>query len=145
MIRGGVALILAMFLGCAPRPTTTLPWHDFRIGDLRGGFARPAMVLFTSSECWFCDQMAGRTFPHPSVLSLGRHFTLIRVDLSAKKTAAVRRWLIHSFRIRRTPTVIFLDRRGREMQWLRLAGFAWPDTLSRHMKAALAATGESER
>ncbi len=147
MPRGAALLLLAAFLACAPRPASTLPWQEYRIGDLswRRGFPRPAMVLFTSAKCWFCDQMDRLTFPRRRILMLGRRFTLIRVDLSAKKTAPARDWLVHAFDIRKTPTVVFLDRRGREMRWLRLAGFAWPDTLSRHMSAALAATNEPRR
>jgi thiol:disulfide interchange protein len=147
MARGLVGLVLGALLACAPHPASSLAWRDYRIGDLswRRGFPRPAMVLFTSAQCWFCDQMDRLTFPHRRIVTLGRRFTLIKVDLSAKRTAPARDWLVHSYDIRKTPTVIFLDKRGRELKWLRLAGFAWPDTLSRHMSAALAATVEPRR
>lgn len=136
------AVLAALFiasLACASRPSVTLPWQTYRPGALAAGtrFARPVMVLFTSEECWFCDQMERRTFSHRDVLALGPRFVLIKVELTRSVAAAEARRLVAAFRLRKTPTVVFLDRQGREVPALRLEGFAWPRTLLRNMRAAL--------
>ncbi|MBU0514911.1 MAG: thioredoxin family protein [Proteobacteria bacterium] len=134
-----LAAVMIASLACAPRPDVTLPWRAYRPGALAAGIQhpRPVMVLFTSEECWFCDQMERRTLSHKDVLALGSRFVLIKVELARSVAAAEGRRLVAAFGLRKTPTVVFLDRRGREVPALRLVGFAWPRTLLRHMRAAL--------
>ncbi len=132
-------MVLTASLACTSSPSVSLPWRTYRPGALAAGIRhpRPVMVLFTSEACWFCDQMERRTLAHRDVLALGPRFVLIKVELTRSMAAAEARRLVAAFRLRKTPTVIFLDRQGREVPALRLEGFAWPRTLLRHMRAAL--------
>ncbi len=117
-----------------------LPWRDYRPDDLTAGrtYSRPVMVFVNSPGCGPCEQMKLLTFPRPGVRRLARRFVLINLDLG-QVSSSDRRSLIQRLAIRKTPTTMFFDRRGREMGRLRLAGFAGPDLLMNRMQAALRA------
>ncbi|MBU0514912.1 MAG: thioredoxin fold domain-containing protein [Proteobacteria bacterium] len=115
-----------------------LPWRDYRPGDLTAGrsLARPVMVFVTTPGCGPCEQMKLLTFPRPRVRRLARAFELIQLDLG-RIPAAAKPALLRRLRLRKTPTTMFLDRQGREIERLRLAGFKTARVLLIHMRAAL--------
>jgi thiol:disulfide interchange protein DsbD len=115
-----------------------LPWRDWRSDDLIAGraYPRPVMVFVSTPGCGPCEQMKLLTFPRPGVRKLAGRFVLISLDLG-RVSAEARAALIARLNIRKTPTTMFFDRRGRELTSLRLAGFAGPGRLTRRMLAAL--------
>jgi thiol:disulfide interchange protein DsbD len=117
-----------------------LPWRDYRAGDLTAGrtYDRPVMVFVTTPGCGPCEQMKLLSFPRPRVRQLARRFVLIQLNLG-RLSAADRKAVIRRLAIRKTPTTMFFDRRGREQKRLRLAGFAGAAKLLGRMQAALGA------
>ena len=77
---------------------------------------KPVFVYARSKYCGACKQFEAETFTNSSVIDkLNKDFILISIDVDEQKTET------RNFRIRATPTEIFLDPNGTEIK--RLLGY----------------------
>jgi thiol:disulfide interchange protein DsbD len=90
---------------------------------------KPVIIDFGATWCAPCRELEEITFHHPEVVKLAaQDFVMIKVDLTQKGSPLNTR-LISQYHIKGVPTVIFLDKQGRECANLRLVDFLPPEQL----------------
>lgn len=119
-VAAGVALLAA-------GPKTTLDWQSYRPGAPAKAQAarRPVVLDFYADWCIPCHELDDRTFSDPDVIrALANHVklkvNLTRMDSPESKSVA------EKFGIQGVPTVIVLDKDGRERPGTRVLGFLPP-------------------
>lgn len=108
-------------------PKAELDWEVYRPDALEAAKAagRPVIMDFYADWCIPCHELDRRTFSDPDVIrALADHVklkvNLTSADLPESRTAAER------FGVQGVPTVIFLDKAGRERPGARILGFLPP-------------------
>ncbi len=129
-----VVLVGVYFISPGDTATSELPWVPFEEGVLerQQQSKKPALIDFTADWCIPCKELDHYTFSDPRFVELSKEMFLIKVDLtsfSSPQSMAVR----EQFGIKGVPTVLFLDRRGQEMNDLRFVGFIDADALIRKL------------
>lgn len=87
--------------------------------------ATPAMIDFSADWCIPCHELDAKTFSDPHVRRELTKLRLFRADMtnqSSPQTLA----LAKEFNIQGMPTIVFLDRSGKEIPGTRLVGFEGP-------------------
>ena len=87
---------------------------------------RPVVIDVYADWCVPCVEMDHVTFRHPDVVAALGAVTTLRVDATGEVSADADA-LFDRYRIYGVPTILFVDRTGRERADLRLAGFTPPD------------------
>jgi thiol:disulfide interchange protein DsbD len=82
--------------------------------------------------------MEERTFASPPVIAKAKQFLTLQVDLT-HSTRPESRTLMESYRIKGVPTVVFLDRRGKEIEGLRFYEVIESEEFLRKMEIVLEA------
>lgn len=94
---------------------------------------KPVIIDFYAEWCAPCRELDNITFRHPEVVRQSANdFIMVKVDLT-RGSDAIHKRLLHQFEIKGVPTVVFLDREGRERQDLRLVDFLPADQLTIRM------------
>jgi thiol:disulfide interchange protein DsbD len=88
---------------------------------------KPVIIDFYAVWCAPCRELEEITFHHPEVVKLAhRDFVMFKVDLTQKGNSLHER-LLGKYRVKGVPTVIFIDKEGRERPELRLLDYAPPE------------------
>ncbi len=88
---------------------------------------KPVIIDFYADWCAPCRELDEITFHHPEIVKQAkRDFVMIKVDLT-RKGNPVHEKLLRQHEVKGVPTVVFLDREGRERRDLRLVDFLPPD------------------
>ncbi|HQE95640.1 MAG TPA: thioredoxin family protein, partial [Candidatus Marinimicrobia bacterium] len=97
---------------------------------------RPILLDFYADWCIPCKELNKYTFSDPEVIHLSQNFALFQIDLTGNVTPEIQT-LLEKYAIKGVPTIIFINRDGREIEDLRLLGFEKADSFIRRMHRAL--------
>ena len=88
---------------------------------------KPVIIDFSAAWCAPCRELDEVTFHDREVVKQGEQdFIMIKVDLTRKGNPDSER-LLQKFEVKGVPTVVFLDKQGKERRDLRLVDFLPPD------------------
>ncbi len=143
IIRGvfGVLLILsgALLVNAALQPEApAIDWVSFRdqsIEELQKK-NRPVLMDFYAEWCAACKELDRKTFREQRVVDKSREFIMVRVDCTSPHDKCTA--LTEKFKVSGLPTVVFISRKGNELDSLRLVGFLGPAEMLKKMEEALA-------
>jgi thioredoxin:protein disulfide reductase len=114
---------------------TWQPYSDQALAQAQAA-GKPVIIDFSATWCTPCRELDEITFHHPEVVKLAdRDFVMFKVDLTQKGNPVHQR-LLSQYDIKGVPTVVFLDRRGKECTSLRLVDYLPPEPLLSRMMAA---------
>jgi thiol:disulfide interchange protein DsbD len=96
---------------------------------------KPIMLDFYADWCAPCREMEKTIFKDPEVLRLSKDFINLKVDLT--KQAPIHDELLRNYNVIGVPTVIFLNREGKEANESRIVGLVEKSIFLERMKKAL--------
>ncbi|NDL61467.1 protein-disulfide reductase DsbD [Acerihabitans arboris] len=93
---------------------------------------RPAMLDLYADWCVACKEFEKYTFPAEGVKHQLANLTLLQADVTANSPE--QQALLKELRVLGLPTILFFDRRGREIPGSRITGFMDADDFQRHLQ-----------
>ncbi len=124
-----VAIILGTWL-IKPEsaPAEKMAWQPYQqeIYESAVNSGKPIIIDFSADWCIPCKEMDKITFTDPGVTGLSAQFHLFKVDLTSSASPEVIR-LKEQFNIKGVPSILFIDKNGREIESLRTLGFEKPE------------------
>ncbi len=122
-----------------------IPWKPYspEIMEQARNLGKPVILDFSADWCTPCREMEHVTFRDPEIVKQTERFVMVRADLTTKGDPALE-LLVREYSVRGVPTVIFLDRNGKELPELRVGHFVPADQfLSRMIKAGRLTASDS--
>jgi thiol:disulfide interchange protein DsbD len=99
---------------------------------------RPVILDFVSDTCTVCREIEKTTFRDPRVVKRSQDFVMVRVDTSDGRNRDV----AERYRVKGLPTILFVDRDGRERMDLAVqGGYLGADEFLKKMSALLPPLG----
>ena len=93
---------------------------------------RPVVVDFGKDSCTACKELEEITFPDPEVQEQLKHFTFIKIDLTANTDDD--KALLKEYGLFGTPNIIFFDKNNNYLPEKSLTGFVPPEQFATHLK-----------
>ncbi|MGM0441993.1 MAG: cytochrome c biogenesis protein CcdA [Elusimicrobiota bacterium] len=124
---GLIVVILGLILFFAGRETS-VEWEAYS-KDLEAEAAdndRPAVVYFSADWCIPCLELGRKTFADNQVMEKLSGYKLLKADLTDYDSPLARK-VREEFDVTGVPTIVFLDKDGRELKGERVVGYISPD------------------
>jgi thiol:disulfide interchange protein DsbD len=133
----GIALILLasyqIVSAVSRSPGVTWQPYSEQLLKKAASVDKPVIIDFYADWCAPCRELEQITFHDPAIVKLaGSDFVMIKVDLT-RKGDPMNEHLLRQYEVRGVPTVVFLDRDGRERRDLRVVDFLPPAQFIKHM------------
>ena len=97
---------------------------------------KPVIIDFSAQWCSPCRELDDITFHDDAVVDqIAKNFILIKVDLTLKGNP-INEKLLNEYNIKGVPTIVFLDKKGREIKQLRLIDFESPELFLERLNKA---------
>ena len=110
-------------------------WHPYsdRLLSEAAEKNKPVIIDFYANWCAPCRELDEVTFHHPDIVKLSKDdFIMVKVDLTKEDGQKYDR-LLSKYNVKGVPTVIFLDKLGKEQKDLRMVDFLPPDEFLNRM------------
>jgi len=102
------------------------PYSEALVAQARES-RKPVIIDFYATWCTPCRELEDITFHHPQVVKqAAQDFITIKIDLTRKGDAQAET-LLQKYQVKGVPTIVFLDREGKELKDLRLVDYLPPD------------------
>jgi thiol:disulfide interchange protein DsbD len=82
---------------------------------------KPVIIDFSAAWCLPCHELDRKTFSDPEAVRLSANFVPLKMDLTRSGPSETE--IKNSFMVRGVPSIIFIDRTGKEVKSLRATGF----------------------
>lgn len=141
--RGICVIILALsilFMAYTYYPGEGIKWIPYNQDIASAGLKekRPIMLEISAEWCLPCRAMEKKVFKDPGVVSLSKDILCIRMDLTRKQP--FQEEILKRYHVRGVPTIIFIDRDGKEENDLRIESYVGNTELLHRMTSLLKAT-----
>ncbi|HJX33663.1 MAG TPA: cytochrome c biogenesis protein CcdA [Desulfatiglandales bacterium] len=138
--RGICAIILALsilFLFYTYYTGEGIKWIPFNQEVLSSGLKakKPIMFEIFADWCLPCRAMEKRAFKDPEVVSISKDILCVRMDLTRKQS--FQEEIMKRYHIRGVPTIIFINREGKEEDDLRIESYVDNTELLHRMTSLL--------
>jgi thiol:disulfide interchange protein DsbD len=117
-----------------PEGLTWIPYNEKSL-TMAIGNNTPVIVDFGADWCGPCRVMEREVFTDPEIMTLSRHFELLRVDLT--RTHPDQKQILRKYDIKGVPTIVFLNREGVELKRLRIECMVDSTEFLKRMRAVL--------
>ncbi|MDZ7725097.1 MAG: cytochrome c biogenesis protein CcdA [candidate division KSB1 bacterium] len=132
-----IALSIVWIQGSLQAKTTQVDWIKYsgQSYDQIIDGDKPVFIDFYADWCAPCKQMDRTTFTDPQVGEVSEQFEMIKVDCT--KPDAATQDLMQRFGVSGMPTLVFLDKDGKEFENLREIGYIGPEKFVEHLNTVL--------
>jgi len=125
-IVGIVCVLLGMSL-LVKMPKSGLNWETYTLLKIEAAVSegKPVIIDFYADWCITCHEIEAGVFLHPEVQEVLSHFVRLRVDNTIDSPQVQE--VLERYDVFGLPTIVFLDRTGKEVEKTRVIGYIPPE------------------